>query len=46
MRELGLAVAGDEIRDIVAQVGYLESGNINYTEFLMATLDAKAKFSE
>jgi len=46
MRELGLAVAGDEIHKIVARIGYLENGMINYSDFLLATLDAKNKFSD
>jgi Ca2+-binding EF-hand superfamily protein len=46
MRDLGLEIAGNQVQYIVSQVNYLAQGTIQYTDFLLATLDAKSKMSD
>jgi len=41
MINLGYSDASDMIDGIVKKVDYLEHGKINYTEFLMATMNYK-----
>ena len=46
MQQLGFSAASDEIENIVQKVDYLEHGMINYTEFLIATLNYKEKIGD
>lgn len=41
MKDAGIEVAGDEIRSIMDNLDYEHNGMLNYTEFLLATMDRK-----
>jgi calcium-dependent protein kinase len=42
----GLKMAGSEIKAIINRADYLKLGSLNYTEFLMATVNLKEKLSD
>ncbi|OMJ65155.1 hypothetical protein SteCoe_39021 [Stentor coeruleus] len=42
----GFNIAREEIEKIMENVSYIHEGKINYTEFLLATLDKKKLFNE
>lgn len=42
IRNMGKEVTANEIEDIIKNVDYMENGRINYSEFLAATVSAKA----
>ena len=46
MRELNIGVAEGEIDQIIAEIGNIGDGRINYTEFLAATLTIREALSE
>ena len=43
---LGHPEAASEIKNIVKQVDYLKNGRINYSEFLIATLNKKEEIDD
>jgi calcium-dependent protein kinase len=45
IRNMGKEVTANEIDDIIKNVDYLENGRINYSEFLAATISARAVIS-
>ena len=46
MRNHGFELASEEIDKIISNCSYIESGKINYSEFLVATLNKKALLNE
>lgn len=42
IRSIGKDITADEIKQIIEKVDYLQNGKINYSEFLAATISAKA----
>ena len=37
-----MSIPNDQIENIISEVDYFGNGKINYTEFLVATLDVKS----
>ena len=44
--ETGFNAGAEEIKEIVKRVSYLSTGKINYTEFLIATLNFKTQIND
>jgi calcium-dependent protein kinase len=46
LKRVGLSTAGNEMKSIIKRVDYLKHGKINYTTFLMATVNLKEKLTD
>jgi Ca2+-binding EF-hand superfamily protein len=46
LKRLGLKLAARQINQMIKSADYMKRGAINYSEFLMATIDVKEQLSD